>query len=156
MKIRLEIITDTDSQHEEIVIRCKNDNDTAKTLCRQIEEMLYTEPAIIFFKENKEFYVDLNDVIFFETEKDVVYAHTIKETYKVKLRLYELEGILSKDFIRISKSAILNVKHIFSIDKNIASASLVKFYNSHKQVYVSRKYYSSLKIRLNERRSYER
>lgn len=48
----------------------------------------------------------------------------------------------------------LNVNQVYSINKNITSSSIVQFYKSYKQVYVSRNYYKVLKQRLEERRSY--
>lgn len=73
----------------------------------------------------------------------------------IKYRLYELEEILPKYFVRVSKSTILNVNQVYSIDKNITSSSIIKFSKSYKQVYVSRNYYKILKQRLEERRNYE-
>jgi len=42
-----------------------------------------------------------------------------------------------------------------TINRNLASASLIQFYKSHKQVYVSRRYYKNLSERLTERSYYE-
>lgn len=82
----------------------------------------------------------------------MIYAHTLNEVYQVKYKLYELEEILPQNFIRISKSTILNINHIYSITRNITSASLVEFKNTHKKVYVSRGYYKVLKLKLLEKR----
>jgi len=70
--------------------------------------------------------------------------------------LYELEEMLPNNFVRVSKSTILNVNQIYSINRNLTSSSLVQFYKSYKQVYVSRNYNKILKQRLEERRNYER
>lgn len=82
---------------------------------------------------------------------DGISAHTIQDMYRIKYRLYELEEMLPGYFLRISKSAILNTKKIFAIDRNLSSASLVSFQGTHKKVYVSRRYYKPLKDRLEER-----
>ena len=70
-----------------------------------------------------------------------------------KYKLYELEDLLPNNFIRVSKSAIVNVSHIFSIDRNVTSSSCIKFNGTYKNVYVSRRYYKDLKNKLNEMRN---
>ena len=72
--------------------------------------------------------------------------------YETDCKLYELEEMLTKNFMRISKSAIVNLKHVFSISKNITSSSVIEFNESHKKVYVSRNYYKALVEQLEEKR----
>ena len=107
---------------------------------------------ITFYKQNQEYYFPLVDVLFFETEGEHIYAHTADDAYRIKHRLYELEALLPEDFVRASKSTIVNVRRIYSIARNITASSLVKFTGSHKQVYVSRYYYAGLRKRLTPRR----
>ncbi len=109
------------------------------------------EEAIRFYKGDTEYFFPAKEVLFFETSGENVFAHTGEDSFEVKLRLYELEKILPANFARISKSAILNLDKIFSISRNITSASKVSFLNSHKHVYISRHYYRLLKQRFEER-----
>lgn len=154
MKVRIEI--DSNIEEDEIIIRCK---ELTKSI-QKIEETIQQENQIInftFYKDNTEYYIPLNSILFFETSGNEINAHTSNEIYKVKYKLYELEEILPINFIRVSKSTILNVDHIFSIEKNLTASSIVQFNKTHKQVYVSRNYYKKLKERINERRnSYEK
>nr|WP_302466572.1 LytTR family DNA-binding domain-containing protein [Ruminococcus bicirculans (ex Wegman et al. 2014)] len=89
---------------------------------------------------------------FFETGEHNLNAHTSDDVFQVKMKLFELEEILPRKFVRVSKSAIVNVKHIYSVERNITSASLISFAGTHKQLYASRSYYKLLKLRLGERR----
>ncbi len=154
MKVRIEI--DSNIEEDEIIIKCK---ELTKSI-QKIEETIQQENQIInftFYKDNTEYYIPLNSILFFETSGNEINAHTSNEIYKVKYKLYELEEILPINFIRVSKSTILNVDHIFSIEKNLTASSIVQFNKTHKQVYVSRNYYKKLKERINERRnSYEK
>lgn len=154
MKVRIEI--DSNIEEDEIIIRCK---ELTKSI-QKIEETIQQENQIInftFYKDNTEYYIPLNSILFFETSGNEINAHTSNEIYEVKYKLYELEEILPINFIRVSKSTILNVDHIFSIEKNLTASSIVQFNKTHKQVYVSRNYYKKLKERINERRnSYEK
>ena len=149
MKLRIEV--DEKIQEDEIVIKCKEIDSNIENIKKVFREMISKQKDIIFYKDEKEFYLSLDDVLFFETEGNRVSAHTHTECYRVKYKLYELEEILPKNFCRISKSTILNVNHIYSISKNITGVSLVEFQETYKKVYVSRYYYKILKNILGKR-----
>lgn len=87
--------------------------------------------------------------MFFETSERQVYAHTKNDVFVVKHRLYELEDILSGKFMRISKSTIVNLSHVYALTQSISGCS-IQFANTHKQVYVSRRYYKLLRERMKE------
>ena len=148
MKIRIETL-DT-LKDDEIIITCRQMDETIFRIQQFIQEQ---RPAVrlTYYKDDREFYLPLTDVLFFETSDDMVYAHTEKEAYRIKLRLYELEDILPGNFTRISKSTILNARKVYCINKNIASSSLVQFQNTYKQVYVSRNYLKNLQMCLDRK-----
>ena len=149
MNIHIELISDL--EEDEVLIRCSRVDDTIGRIQQFIMEQSSQVGKITLYKENQEFYVPLNDILFFETEGEHVYAHTGDDAYRVKERLYELEEKLPKNFIRAAKSTVLNTKQVYSVTRNLTASSLVKFINSHKQVYVSRYYYQKLQQRLNEK-----
>ncbi|MDP4119771.1 MAG: LytTR family DNA-binding domain-containing protein [Bacillota bacterium] len=154
MKIRIEL---TDNLTEdEIIIRCGQVDENIQKIHQYLLDQSSVNSKIIFYKQNMEFYFPLSDIYFFETENEHIYAHTANDSYKIKYRLYELEQILPKYFFRVSKSAIVNIKHIYSIERNITSSSLIQFANSYKTAYVSRQNYRELRLRLNERSYYEK
>ena len=95
----------------------------------------------------------LDEILFFETESNGINAHTRDNVYQVKYRLYELEEMLPGHFLRISKSAIINVGEVYSLSKsNLSTTSVAAFAGSHKQVFVSRHYVKLLKEKLVEMR----
>lgn len=149
MKIRIEV--DETLETDEIIIRCRKLNEEVTRVQKAVDEAIGRQNRIIFYKGEAEYYFPLEEVLFFETDMDGISAHTIQDIYRIRYRLYELEELLPGYFLRISKSAILNTKKIFAIDRNLSSASLVSFQGTHKQVYVSRRYYKPLKDRLEER-----
>jgi len=153
MNIRIEISEDITG--DEIVIRCREVTNQIQKIQKLITEESASAPQLIFYKDNQEYYFPLKEIIFFETSESVVYAHTHSDTYRIRLKLYELEDILPRTFVRISKSTIVNIDHIMMVNRNLTSSSLIQFYKSHKQVYASRRYYKILSQRLNERSSYE-
>ena len=150
LKVRSE--TDEHLKDDEVIIKCKKSNKTIEKIYKMLTAEEDLNSGLVFYKKGEEFFFPLQNVLFFETSADNVYAHTADDAFHVKFRLYELEEFLPAYFVRVAKSTIINVRHILSINRNLTSASLVKFYNSHKKVYVSRLYYKTLKQKLNERR----
>lgn len=153
VKIHIELVNGLDE--DEVLIRCGRVDENIQKLQQYILD-LSSEPQIVFYKQNQEFYFPLNEVLFFETEDEYIYAHTANDSYRIKYRMYELEDMLPKNFVRTAKSAIVNITQIHSIERNITASSLIQFIGSHKQVYVSRYYYKDLRQRLNERSYYEK
>lgn len=133
----------------EIIIECREEN----KFINEIKDFINSleDKKIILYKRGQEYFVNESDIIFFETEFNSISAHTINDTYVVKYKLYELESILSSNFIRVSKSTIVNVNSIKSLNHNIASSSLIEFTHTYKTSYVSRFYYKKLKEKLKEK-----
>ena len=154
MKIRIELVKDIGE--DEVVIRCGRVDDTIQKIHQYILDETAETHRLVFYKDNQEFYFPLDEVLFFETEGEHIFAHTSKDAYRIKYRLYELEEMLPRYFVRAAKSTIINIRQIHSVTRNLTASSLVSFKNSHKQVYVSRYYYKELRQRLNERSNYEK
>lgn len=152
MRIRIEINEGADD--DEIVIRCREFNKSIQKIQESILE-ISSQINLAYYKDQAEYFLPLDSILFFETSDKGIDAHTVDDFYNIKNKLYELENILPNNFVRVSKSTILNINHIYSIEKNITSTSVVRFMKTHKQVYVSRNYYKKLRERLKERRNYE-
>ncbi len=150
MKIKIELCEKL--SEPEIVIRCRSVTEDIQKIEKAVRSCGNTE--IAFCKDSTEYYLNLDSILFFETDDGNVKAHTADDSYEISQKLYELEDILPMQFIRVSKSAILNVERVYSVERNITSASLVTFKDSHKRIYISRSYYKSFKERIIARRKY--
>ena len=74
--------------------------------------------------------------------------YTQAEVMEIKQRLYELELVLSHgDFIRISKSQIVNIQKISSLRPEINRTILLTMCNEE-QLFVSRKYVKAFRKQL--------
>jgi len=149
MKMRIEL-TDGSSE-DEIIIRCARVDDTVHKLQAFVQSM--SAPKMVFYKGTQEYYLPTDEVLFFETEGEQIYAHTGNDSFRVKYRLYELEEMLPHYFIRAAKGTIVNTKRIYAVNRNLTSSSRVQFAGTHKHIYVSRHYYGSLKEKMKERRN---
>lgn len=148
MKVSIEL--DPQMDEPEMIIRAPRLTEDVARLQQLILEQKMT--PLTFYKDRSEYFVDVSKILFFETDGEKIYGHTREEAYEVRQKLYELEEILPIAFCRISKSTIVNTKQIYSIEKSFSGTSTVNFYQTHKQVHVSRHYYQLLKERLKEMR----
>lgn len=148
MKVTIQL--DPNSKEEEVIIRCRELTPEIAQLQKSISEH-GGRINLTFFKDGAEYFFPIDNILFFETGDRSVDAHTVSDIFQIKYKLYELEELLPRTFIRVSKSTILNTSRIYSIDKNITSSSVVSFEGTHKQIYVSRSYFKALKQRLDER-----
>ncbi len=150
MKIKIEISEGL--PEEEVIIRCSGLTEKVASIEKALSSLSSLKTKFVFFKQGSEFFFPVSDVLFFETGEESVFAHTADDIYTVKKKLYEIEAALPSGFMRISKSAIINIDKIASISRNLSASSLITFQGSHKQVYVSRLYYKELRYRIDERR----
>lgn len=104
MKVRIEI--DDSLNEDEIVIRTKEYTEELQQLISNFK----SKPSIQFFKQDTEYYLDLDAILFFESDNGRVYAHTANDMFSTTQKLYELENILPNSFLRISKSTIVNIQ----------------------------------------------
>jgi Response regulator of the LytR/AlgR family len=153
MKINIDL--NDDYKETSVTIKCNKIDEEVLKLEKTLKSYLNKDKSLIFYKDNKEYYFNINNILFFETDNNIIYAHTINDAFIVKKKLYELENILPDNYLRVSKSTIVNINQILSISHNFASSSLIEFNKTHKQVYVSRSYYKYLSMLLKERRTYE-
>ncbi|MFV0478952.1 MAG: LytTR family DNA-binding domain-containing protein [Anaerorhabdus sp.] len=150
MKVRFEV--EDGLQEDEVVIRCSKIRQEHLDIQDLIEEKNKETLHLEFHNQGKQYYLSLDTILFFESLGDGVVAQTKETQYQVKLRLYELEEKLPSYFKRISKSAIVNMDKIYSINRDLTSSSSVEFLGTGKKAYVSRNYYKELKASLNKKR----
>lgn len=149
MKVRVDI---DEKNQGEVIIKAPRIDETITKIQNAIMDVLSENRRLEFYKDETDYYLSLDKILFFETSEGCISAHTTNDVYQTRYRLYELEEILPGYFMRVSKSTIININHIYSITRNLTASSLVDFDNTHKKVYVSRSYYKALKLRLEEKR----
>jgi len=150
MKIKIEI--NEGLEEEEIVLRCRSLNEDVISIQKRITDAVNSRMQLEVSRGDKEYYITIDEIVFFETDANCVVVHTATQIYETKYRLYELEDILPRNFVRVAKSTILNAAKVRAIHKNITGASEVEFMGSNKKVFVSRNYLKVLMSKLEEKR----
>lgn len=126
----------------QVVIKCRQIDDEVIRLKCHIE--LFDRKLQV--KKDGEWYlINSSDVLYFESVDNRTFLYTKDDIMEVKQRLYELEMSLSdKDFIRISKSQIVNINKIRSLKPELNRTILATMCNGE-QLYISRKYVQAIR-----------
>lgn len=135
-------IIETLKEKISVIIQCKEiDNEVIrlKTYIERFDQKLHAK------KDNQYYFINSSDVLYFESVDNHTFLYTQDDVMEIKQRLYELEEILSdKDFIRISKSIIVNINKIKSLKPEINRTILVTMCNGE-FLHISRKYVQSVR-----------
>lgn len=133
-----------DKNHEEEVVIYSHQRNF---LVEQIESLVNSqEIEITGYKEQEAVKLDLSEIFCFICEENKIYALTEKERFKIKLRLYQLEEKLPRNFVKLNQSCIGNVKKIQRFNASFGGSLSVEFKNGYKD-YVSRRQLKIVKER---------
>ena len=136
MEIQIKKVENSQLQENiiNVTVEC-NPNKDVIDFIKHIQEF---DSKRIIIRENNEFKaVDYKEIYSFYSDKRDIYCKTKDGEFKIKNTLYELEKI--EDFLRISRSCIVNIKHIESFDIGETGKLIVKLDNGTKEVVSRRK-----------------
>ena len=129
MEIKVRTNISSEYQNIDIIINAPKRNEEVQVL----ENLLLSKSQkninqIIAMHNNDIFIINITDIIEFFSEEKNNYCKTKDGVFKIKEKLYYLEEILpSKDFIRISNSAIININQVKCFNTSIIGKIIVKF-----------------------------
>ena len=121
----------TDKVTEEIqrMIDIFSNSETPVTALQNEEDIVVLQPKDIY-------------MVRVENSDTVIYG--AKQKYRSRKRLYELALQLGKQFMQISKTTLINLSYMDSIEPGFSGTLLLKLKNGDKD-YVSRKYLPEFK-----------
>ncbi len=97
-----------------IIVEYKEDNEQYHNLLKYIAS--YREQTkILVKKDNEKVFINKEDILFYFSNKQHNYCQTKEGTFRIMSRLYKIEED-NPDYIRISKSHIINAKKILKFD----------------------------------------
>ena len=141
MNYKIEINED---QNEDIVILAKSKT----AVLGKIEELLCAEAeTVIGYGENEALRLKSTEIYCFFIKDGKVLAQTRHGQLRIKERLYQLEEIFSKSFIKINQSCLINSQEIKSFSSSIGGTLFVTLKNGYKD-YVARRQLKQVKERL--------
>ena len=143
MKIKIDI--DEKYPDTEVVIRAnKLDSDVE----RLVAMMRMVNMQIGVRKNDETYLLDVEKILYIEAVERKTFVYTSDEIYESDLKLYEIEQeLLERDFFRISKQSIVNIRMIKSLKSDINRKIRITLRNDE-QIVVSRMYSDELRRKL--------
>lgn len=88
--------------------------------------------------------LEFSDVYMFRVEDKQVKVYTESKEYQIKKALYQVEENLTSDFVRISKTTIVNLKKVERVAPSLKGMMFIQLKNGLKDN-ISRKYLPDFK-----------
>ena len=131
----------------EVIINCPQADED---ILRLVAMLRIHQRKLVGLRDGESHLLDIKDILYIDTTDKRTFLYTRESVYESALRLYEQEDSLAgPDFLRISRSAIVNFRCIRSIRPELGGRLLMTMENGE-QVYVSRQNAASIKEKLRE------
>jgi len=135
-------------EDESIVVNCHQITPEIMRLLNAFKSLEQGSAVLIGYNENEISKVDTTMVFYIETVDNKCFLYCEQNVYESKQKLYELEEILSNDdFLRVSKSAIINLSKVKSLAPALYGRMEAILSNGEKMI-ISRQYVGELKKNL--------
>lgn len=145
MPVKFKLVIDP-TKEEEIVATVHEPSALTEQIQQLVMEYTGTD-RITAYGEDDAVILKFQQIACITVQDGKTYAIDTKgKQYRLKQRLYELEGLLPASFIRINKSAIANENHIQKFAANFSGAVDVVFQGGYRE-YVSRRCFALIKRR---------
>ena len=106
-----------DGEDEQIIVKC---HDISPELLTALNSIKTQRSALIANVGAEIHRVKPSDIFYIETVDNKTFIYGKSNVYESKQKLYELEEMALNDFLRISKSAIINLSKIKSLIPSIS------------------------------------
>jgi len=127
----------------ELIVQSPELNEEVTALVSKLEE----KNKMTFTGKLKDdiYILDTEEINMFYSQSGKVYADCHDAAYEISQKLYEIESLLAHtSFVRISKSAIVNIYKMKKIEVAFNGSLLVKFENAKEEI-ISRRYVKKVK-----------
>ena len=132
-------------ENEYIEIGCHRVTDQIREIIRYIK---LHQGSIEAYREEKQYRIPTADILYVEAVDDRTFLYLAGDCYESRRRLYEFEDILPpQTFARISKSVIVNLMKISSVQPALNGRFLCSLKNGEK-IMISRKYVPQIREKL--------
>ncbi|WP_295589591.1 LytTR family DNA-binding domain-containing protein [uncultured Methanobrevibacter sp.] len=141
MKVNLFVSRDIEEPYADIHTNELTDNITKAMSILESDE----SSEMLAVKKGSDFaLLEFSDVYMFRVEDKQVKVYTEKGEYQIKKPLYQVEETLTSDFVRISKTTIVNLKKVERVAPSLKGMMFIQLKNGLKDN-ISRKYLPDFK-----------
>ena len=141
MKVNLFVSKDIAEPHADIHTNELTDNVSKAISILESDE---SNELIAVKKGSDIVLLEFSDVYMFRVENKQIKVYTKSSEYLIKKPLYQVEETLNSDFVRISKTTIVNLKKIERVAPSLKGMMFIQLKNGLKDN-ISRKYLQDFK-----------
>ena len=132
-------------ERELVLIRCRRLTEEVREIAAFVKSRQGSLSGVL---DEKQYEVPVSELYYIESVDGKTFLYTKEQVYETSYRLYELEGLLrGKNFLRVSKSMLLNLMKIRSI-KPAFNGRFSAVLPTGEEVLISRSYVKDLKAAL--------
>ena len=96
-------------------------------------------------KDDEDYYISVSDIYYVESVDKKAFVYCKMDVFQSSFKLYELEIMLKDaDFVRVSKSTILNVEKLKGV-KTLVNSRLEAILSNGESICVTRKYLKDIR-----------
>lgn len=140
--MKITILEKQPGEEDELILKCDS---LDENLTKLINQFKGGKGKMNFYKDGKIVFVEPEDVLYYESVDDTVFAYTKDCVYETKSKLYQLENDLPANvFFRANKAVIVNLDKIDSLAPIFGGRFEAVLQNGYKVV-ISRNYLNTLK-----------
>lgn len=144
----LNLLENINVEKTKVTIEYKEKDEQVSKLIDFVEYLEEMENCFTASAGGKVYSISTNDILYIESVDRKTFGYTVNEVYELGFKLYEIEERYKlMDYMRISKSCIVNLKKIHSLKPDFGGKILATMENNEK-LYISRQYASVLKEKL--------
>lgn len=147
MKVKLFVSRDLEEPYAEIYTDVLTDNIQKAMVLLEDEGPEESEEnnSILAVKKGQDIVLlDFEDIYMIRVEEKQTKVYTKSRDYVIKKPLYQIEESLDTDFVRISKSVIVNLRKVERVSPSLKGMMFIELKNGLKDN-ISRKYLSDFK-----------
>ena len=140
--MKITILEKQPGEEDELILKCDS---LDENLTKLINQFKGGKGKMNFYKDGKIVFVEPEEVLYYESVDDTVFAYTKDCVYETKSKLYQLENDLPANvFFRANKAVIVNLDKIDSLAPIFGGRFEAVLQNGYKVV-ISRNYLNTLK-----------
>lgn len=144
--MKIHLVINQEYETTEVHIHTKEYNEHIEQLMRRLQETSSATMIDGYLKQEIHM-LKIHEIYSIYAEGPKVYLQTEEQEFEVKKKLYEIETLYAKDFVRVNKSVLVNIHKIASIQLAALGSTLLLLENGV-SIPVSRKYFKELKHKL--------
>ncbi len=151
-KLNVRFERDKKAKDIDILIKASEEDEQVKALVESLSNS-ETDTLTLLDANNCASIVAEKDIVFISADNKQIAVTTTNGIFRAKQSLQSIEKLLSRDFLRVSRFEIVNLKMISKYDFSIGGTLRIEFKNGM-ETWASRRYIPQIRERLSGEEGY--